>query len=244
MINYFSYPNQQAIALKKASDKINQSLKLANTKRKQVLFMISGGSSLALLSNIDTENLNKQITICPLDERYSLNPKENNMAQIAKTNFYKAANQKGCNFIDTGIKNSETQNQLATRFNQELNLWISLNPKGLIIATIGIGPDGHICGIMPFLENPEKFLEMFDNKDNSSFVIGYDAKEKNPYPKRVTTTMNFVRKINIAIVYVVGENKLKALSALKKQKGELFVSPCRILREIKGDVFVFTDINN
>lgn len=242
MIKYFYFPNQQKIALQKASEKLNESLKLANEENKKVLLLLSGGSCLDLLSGIDTKNLNKQITISPLDERYSTNPKENNMAQIANTNFYKTAILKECKFIDTRVKKRETQEELTIRFNSELNNWLNLNPKGIIVATIGIGPDDHISGIMPYPENPEKFSTMFDNGIDTCLVIGYDAGGKNQYPKRITTTINMLRKINTVIVYMVGENKKKAFDSLQDKAGDLPTTPARILREIKASVFVFTNL--
>ena len=242
MIIYFYCPGQQNIALQKAIGELNQSLKEASENNQKTLLLLSGGSSLALLSGIDIDNLNQNITISPLDERYSKDPKENNMTQITETDFYKNATLKKCTFIDTKVKEGETQEELSLRFDNELKNWLSSNPQGLIITTMGIGSDGHISGIMPYPESPEKFKTMFDNQDNSSFVIAYDAKEKNPYPKRVTTTMNFLRKIQTAIVYIVGESKLKALGDLKSEKGDLATTPARILKELDGNISVFTDL--
>ena len=223
-----------------AANKLNDVLKEVSSNEVPVLLLLSGGSSLSLLEDIDYVNLGSQVTVTVLDERYSTDPLESNMAQIASTKFYMKAREAGCKFIDTRVQNNETQEQLAARFNNELIAWIRQNPRGKIIATVGIGEDGHISGIMPYLEDPTLFSRMFDNK-NDEVVTSYDASGKNPYPRRVTTNMNLIRKIDIAIVFAVGENKKEALGKLRNNEGSINETPARILRDINGSVFLFTD---
>ena len=227
--------------VEKATAALNKALINAVSGNKKILLLLSGGSSLALPRGIDTSLLSDNFTISVLDERYSTDPAENNMAQIMSEDFYTNAIEKGCNFIDTRVRSGETQDQLADRFNQELTEWLYDNPDGEIIATVGIGPDGHISGIMPFPENPSLFSKFFDKTDR--MVVSYDANGKNPYRYRVTTTMNLLRRINTAIVFVSGENKRGALMSLFDKKGSLAVTPARILREKKDfERNLFTDV--
>lgn len=224
-----------------AAGKLNDVLRETSSKEVSILLLLSGGSSLALLDNIDYVNLGSQVTVTVLDERYSANPSENNMAQIASSKFYIKAKRAGCGFIDTRVQNNETQEQLASRFNNDLVTWIRQNPTGKIIATVGIGEDGHVSGIMPYPEDSALFNRMFDNKNDEELITSYDASGKNPYPKRVTTNINLIRKIDTAISYVIGENKKEALKKINDQDGSLNETPARVLREIKGSVFLFTD---
>jgi len=239
----FTRPNdmEKTQTLEKAVQKLNEILREVVLTGKPILFLLSGGSALNLLEKIDPQNLNSQITIAPLDERFSLDPKENNMAQIVETNFYREAQSRNVTAIDTRVKPGESQSDLSARFNSELNSWIVKNPEGIIIATIGIGPDGHTSGMMPFPEDPDKFEKLFDGED-TQLVVDYNARDKNPYPNRVTTTMKMMRKIDKAVVYVVGENKRPALERMNDPKLNLATVPARILNEMAGEIYLFTDI--
>ena len=225
-----------------ASKKLNEALKEASDNKVPVLLLLSGGSALALLENVNPDSITSNTTVGVLDERYSANPAENNFAQIASTSFYQKAKERKAQFIDTRVKTDESQVQLAARFNEELLKWMRNNPSGTIIATVGMGPDGHTSGMMPFPEDPARFAKLFDNGDEKMFVTSYDATGKSPYPLRVTTNMNFLRKINTAIVYVVKEDKRPALEKLMASTGSMAETPARILNDITGKVYLFTDL--
>jgi 6-phosphogluconolactonase/glucosamine-6-phosphate isomerase/deaminase len=225
-----------------ASNKLNEVLKNAVESQTPVLLLLSGGSSLALLDKVSEESIGPNVTITVLDERYSQNSKENNFAQIAASPFYSRAVNTGAKFIDTHV-NGRMQENLAQDFNDGLIEWLKNNPDGTVTATVGIGPDGHTSGMMPYPEDPEEFKRLFDDGDDQHLVTSYDATGKNPYAARVTTNMNLLRKIDTAIIYVVGENKRAALESLSAAQGSLAATPARILNEIKGTAFLFTDIN-
>jgi 6-phosphogluconolactonase/glucosamine-6-phosphate isomerase/deaminase len=97
--------------------------------------------------------------------------------------------------------------------------------------------------MMPFPEDKDRFAALFDDGDSEHLVVGYDAGDKNQYSKRVTTTMNLMRKIDTAIAYVMGENKREALTRMLNETGDTAETPARILKEIPGRVLLFTDIN-
>lgn len=225
-----------------AIEKLNTIFQRAHETSQAVLFMTSGGSSLELLDGIHSSNFGPSTTVTVLDERYSTDPTVNNMAQLMETKFYKRIEPTGAHFIDTRIKDGETQAQLAERFNNEILSWRHKNPTGMIIATTGIGPDGHISGMMPFPEDPEKFKELFDDQDGTHLVVAYDAGDKNPHSKRVTTTMNLMNKIHTAVAYVVGESKRDTLKRFENEDGSLAELPSRILHTMPGKAYLFTDI--
>lgn len=228
-----------AEAAGKRVDEIIGRYKKENTP---VLLMLSGGSSLSLLTAIDAANLSSDLTVCVVDERFSLDPTVNNMAQVMQTDFFRKANEANAKIIDTRPLDGETQDQLAKRFNNALVSWIHNNPNGKIVATLGMGPDGHIAGIMPENENAEKFYNEFDREVENEYIVSYDAGEKNPFPFRVTTNLPFLRRIDNAVAYIAGENKREAWNRLNQNEGELARTPARVLGEIKGDVYLFTDL--
>ncbi len=234
--------SNQNNALQIATQKLNDILVEALQTQKPILLLLAGGSSLELLEGASAENLDSRVTIAPLDERYSENPDENNMAQIMRTDFYQRAHNNGAITIDTRVRAGETQTDLADRFNLALNNWFQKNPDGVVIATVGIGSDGHVSGMMPFPESPEKFLELFVDVDETKLVVAYDAVGKDPHPLRVTTTINLLKKIHKAVVYVVGENKRESVIKFMDSAAVTSKTPAVILKEIPAEVFLFTDL--
>lgn len=180
---------------------------------KEVLFLTSGGSAFTVLDRISDEVIGPYLTIGMLDERYDPENKLTNYAQLRKTTFYKKAVQRGCRLIDTSTKKGQTQNELAQSIETELRDWKTTHPRGVVMVTLGIGPDGHTAGIMPFPENVKKFHELFEG---DRWVVGYDAAEKNPIRLRVSATCTFLRTmVDFTRVFVVG-----------KEKGEIFAKVC------------------
>ena len=149
----------------------------AAQKDKPFLFLSSGGSSLGILDYLNPDNFGPESTVCVLDERYSTDPTLNNFAQIEKTNFFKQIQRGGANFIDTKPRVNESMNAVASRFEKDLRDWVTTT-GGAIIASIGVGPDAHTSGIMPYPENPTLFQKTFN--DESHWVVAYDAENKNP----------------------------------------------------------------
>ncbi len=219
---------------------LNSTLKKLHEENKPFLLLVSGGSAFDLFPLITVSSIGQNVTIGVLDERYSTDPKENNFAQFQQTDFYHAAKEKGAKFIDTTVQDGETHEQHASRFEKALRDWKEKNSNGVIVSTVGIGPDGHTSGVLPFPENPSLFSELFENSD--TLVAAYDADGKNPYRYRATTTNTFLRDyIDHAFVYAVGANKKEALTRLVAETGDLPTTPARVLLEMK-DVALFTDV--
>lgn len=210
--------------------------KLFSMSRQPILFLLSSGSAFNLLKEIDTENFGKHVTIGVLDERFSTDPKINNFAQFTATDFYRRVKEKEVQFIDTRVKEEETMEELAERFEKALRTWKEKNPEGKVVITQGIGPDGHTAGIMPHPEGPE----MFENPD--TWVLGYDAGNRLQHPLRVTTTFPFFRNIvDYSVVYVKGEEKKEILEKVMAKQDSLAQIPALIIHEMK-EVILFTDL--
>jgi len=237
----------------------------AEQKGKTLLFLSSGGSSLKLLDYIDPKNFGPNSTIGALDERYSEDSLLNNCTLIERSSFWAQAKKNGAHLIDTKVSQNESMESLALRYEKELRDWVTTNKSntgstdaGTIIATVGIGPDGHTSGIMPYPENPEFFQKTFCNENR--WIASYDAENKNPHRLRITTTVPFFKKIDAAIIFMTGQDKKPALEKLLVEKSEdkkgamcrkgtkvggvggINESPCRIWREIPGTEII-TDIN-
>lgn len=218
------------------------SLENAQKTGNKTILLLAGGSYLDNYDLINTEFLDASVTISVLDERFSEDPTKNNLAQIeTKANkFYTGAITKGSRVIDTKVKDGNTRDGLAKRFNQELIKWLEENPEGNIIITAGVGPDGHISGMKPLPK--DDFEKLFENGDRNNLVVGYDASSVDTdNPERVTTTMNFFRRVkDVAKIIVYAVNKDGALQKLKAENGELNETPARILNEMK-DVTILSN---
>lgn len=209
-----------------------------NHDKRNILFLIATGSSFEILNFIDNKILSQNITIAVLDERYSDDLNVNNFAQLQKTKFYKTALKAKCNFINSFPLSHETHEHLAMKINSDIKDWLSNNPRGKVIATIGIGTDGHIGGIMP----NSKESSLYDSINKESSILKVDTGGKNKYNLRITPNIKFFQKnIDKAVVYVVGNNKKNVLYELIKANARISALPSKILLTMKN-VTLFTDI--
>ena len=211
---------------------------LAENKKNPILLMLSGGSAFNILVYINPEVLGENVTITMLDERFSQDEKVTNFGQLQKTQFYMDAFEKECSFLGSVPRPKESLKAFTERRESSLRKWHEENPKGKIIATVGIGPDGHTAGIFPFPESPETFKFLFQGPN---WVLGYDASEKNEFKERVTITITFFKMIDEAIIYMTGEEKKPALDKLISKADDIQNLPALAIYEIKN-VTIFTDI--
>ena len=227
-------------AIRKAINQLNACLR--NAKKKPILLMVSGGSALELLAGVEMRYMGRHVTVTVLDERYSKDPAVNNFSQVAETDFYKNAEYKGIDYIDTRVHYGITLHGLARKFERGLKRWKKKYPNGIVIVTQGIGEDGHTAGILPYPEDPKKFNKLFDK--NERWVVGYYVpKEKSEYTRRITVTFPFLREhVDCTIVYVTGSKKRRALVRTLANRGKLSRTPSRIIHEMKN-VTLFTDQN-
>lgn len=211
---------------------------LRGVKKNPVLLMVSGGSSLELLDGIQMRNVGKHITITALDERVSADPAVNNFSQIVETDFYKKAERKGIDYIDTRLHRNISLRRFAKKFERGLRAWRRKYPKGKIMCTQGIGEDGHTAGILPYPENSRKFQRLFEKQNQ--WVVGYNAM-KGEYTKRVTVTLPFLREeIDCGVAYATGAKKRRAVRLVSARRGSLARTPARVLREMKN-ITLFID---
>ncbi len=210
---------------------------LALYRERAVLLLLAGGSSFQILEWVDTAEM-KRVTIGMFDERFSSDPVANNFSQLAATGFYKKAHEAGAAFLNSVVQANETLETYAARLEAGLKKWVAENPDGKVLATFGIGEDGHTGGMMPFPENPARFAELFES---GPWVAGYDAGVKNPQPLRVSATMTFIRAFILErVVFAAGEGKKQALARVLAPEGTLAETPARIHRDADGAV-LFTD---
>jgi 6-phosphogluconolactonase/glucosamine-6-phosphate isomerase/deaminase len=207
-----------------------------------VLLLLSGGSALTVLEQLDTTPLSERMTISVLDERYTFDDNASNFSQLTKSAFFERARKQHVNVIDPRPAEDEDLLDTARRFDLALKHWHITHHDGIVIATMGIGTDGHTAGILPHPNNPETFTELFHHQTRC--VKGYHVDQRvSPYQDRMTVTNTYLlRHVDHAIVYVVGEEKHSALGAVCVKDGEFHKTPARILNSMR-DVALYTDIS-
>jgi 6-phosphogluconolactonase/glucosamine-6-phosphate isomerase/deaminase len=211
-------------------------------RMRDVLLLFSGGSALSLLAHIDATMLTERGTISVLDERYTFDENVSNFSQLTKTAFFERARKQHVNVLDPRPTESEDLLDTARRFDLALKHWHITHHDGIVIATMGIGADGHTAGILPHPNNPETFTELFHHQTRC--VKGYHVDQRvSPYQDRMTVTNTYLlRHVDHAVVYVVGEEKRSALEAVCTEHGDLHKTPARILGSMQ-DVALYTDVS-
>lgn len=205
------------------------------------LLLLSGGSMLRVLAHSRPPANASRITIGVSDERFTKDPKENNFLLLKETPFYHGAIASGAHGINTGTS-FESVEKLATAMENAWRAWMEKNPTGRIVATFGMGPDGHTAGIMPYAEDPGMFDILFE--DERRLVVGYDARGKNEIPLRATATLPFLRShVDAALAYVTGREKEPALQRALAETGTYAETPAQLFRVLPRFT-LFTDITS
>lgn len=212
---------------------------------KPVLLLVPGGSAMAALDHISPETFSPDLTVTMTDDRFSdqldKDFKEiNNFAVLQTTKFYDHLIQTDAFCINTQINEGESFEEYRARFEKNIRDWRNDYPKGKVIALYGMGADGHTGGMVPGSLSEAEFNTMFDG-DN--LVGKIDAGSSNPYLKRISTTLPFMREwVDHAVFYITGEQKRSALERALKDDGEYFETPALVMGDMK-DAVIFTDIS-
>ena len=211
---------------------------LIDNKKRSILLMLSAGSALSILDYVGPNSLGENLTVSMLDERFSQAADVNNFLQFQKLDFYKDALTNGASFFGTLPRFDDTMDSLKQRWEKNLKTWRTENPNGIIIATLGMGPDGHTAGI--FANDDEKEFDKLFIGDN--WITAYDVGNKHQYKERITTTLTFFKNIDFGIGFVSGPEKKPKLDELIANQSPTNQFPASSWHEIKN-VKIFTDIN-
>ncbi len=106
---------------------------------------------------------------------------------------------------------------LAQRMEKNLRAWKNQNPQGKIIATLGIGADGHTAGIFPFADNSSTFLLDIKPRGKNNFYTHSSPKLAAGYSVKVLDKKEFDRLFN-------GDNWVIAYDAKDKHQYNLRVT--------------------
>lgn len=208
---------------------------LASYAARPILLMLSGGSALAILEHMDVTLLGPHVTVTTLDERFSTDSEINNFTQITTTDFYKKAAEQGTRSISTIIKDSETLLEAGKRFDTALHHWRESHRDGVIVATMGVGAEGHTAGIFPHQPSLDP--------ETTDWVVSYEVPpEVNPHTTRITTTPSFLKtQVTQAICLITGEEKRDVLQSIQSADCAFVDMPACVMRDMSS-VTVVTDL--
>jgi 6-phosphogluconolactonase/glucosamine-6-phosphate isomerase/deaminase len=208
---------------------------IAAFKTQPILLVLSGGSWFTILDLVNVDGWGDNLTVSVLDERFSLDEKVNNFAQLSDTTFFKKLEHKSVTTISTLVALNDSIDSLCAKWESNLRAWKESNPEGVVIATIGIGKDGHVAGMFPGTR-----LELFTGEDWTA--VSELLPEINPVTQRFTTTQTFLTQIvTQTLVYIVGEDKKAILQKILGQDSDSQALPANVLHKMKS-VKLFTDI--
>jgi len=136
--------------------------------------------------------------------------------------------------ISTEVGADETLSEVGVRFDTALRHWRESNSDDVIIATIGVGTDGHTAGIFPHQTS-------FD-PNTTDWVVAYEfSPEVNPHTMRITTTPTFLKtQVTEAICLITGEEKRDVLKSIQSTDCTLADMPACILKDMSS-VTIVTD---
>jgi 6-phosphogluconolactonase/glucosamine-6-phosphate isomerase/deaminase len=202
---------------------LTNALNVALTTNKPVLWLVPGGSNIStavsVMANIELENI-QNLTIILSDERYG-NPghPDSNFFQLHQAGF----SERGATFVDL-LYGGSFEETVSVSNNAMQHIFTRAE---IIIAFFGMGPDGHIAGILP--NSPAAI-------GSESWMIGYEAGQY----KRITLSPFALSHIQTAFVGAYGPEKLAALTTLRDQSVPIAQQPAQILRHLPF-VKIFSD---
>lgn len=196
------------------------------SEQKKVLWLICGGSNIPIaveVMNLLRQNLSvsdlERLTIMQTDERYGpVGHIDSNWQQMLDQNF-----------SIIGIKThpilrNHSLIKTVQEFGDDVNNYFA--KADVIVGQFGIGPDGHIAGILPH-------SECAHSKD---LTCGYQS---DPFT-RISLSFPSLKKIHLAYVYVFGLSKKEAIDNLVNKDLSPDDEPAQILKQIQ-EVYFYSD---
>jgi 6-phosphogluconolactonase/glucosamine-6-phosphate isomerase/deaminase len=213
---------------KAASEACAQLQRLFDETRRPLLFLSSGGSALGLLDGLIPPTNANHMTLSVLDDRYTPDPAGSNRMQFLERPAVKKLITNGAGLLPVSVDLNQSLGINAQLWGEAVISWKSTHPTGQIVATIGIGPDKHTYGVLPFPDQ-STFEQTFGNGQP---YVGYHALVATAYPDRITPNPLAHPFIDIGIIYAVGAEKRNAIKAVIEGTGSVWNTPALLLRNL------------
>lgn len=192
---------------------------------KQVAWIITGGSNIALCASVMKElpdSLTEFLTVFLTDERYgSVGHPDSNEKQLIDAGF----TLKRAHWIKV-LQDDSSRDDTARRYGDQITA--ACDAADTVIAQIGMGPDGHVCGILP--GSPAV--------DSDKLVVGYDS---DPYQRITLTPKALEQFVDAAYVFTFGEARRPALENLLHRDLSLSEQPAQVLKQLP-EAYIYNDL--
>lgn len=199
-------------------------LRKAVNEHAHALWLVSGGSCIEPEVNILKQLTDDEIaamTVMLADERYGpAGHADSNFTKLMAAGFVRPG-LRFENLLKRGMPFAQTTAQYNTTLKN------AFAESDTIIATLGIGEDGHTAGILP---------RSAAAADNNSAVVGYRAADFD----RLTAGFSTLRHIDEAFVFAYGEAKRPPLLALQAQAAGTEDFPSMVLHDLH-QVTIYND---
>lgn len=205
-----------------------------------ILFLSSGGSSLSVLSELSDDFSWANITITVLDERVTDEQHNQNFFQLRQLDSF-SEKKPNSHFINPLTDSGNEPVTAGKKFASSIRRWLENNPDGQVIATVGVGADGHIAGMLS--TNKKTFADRFRG---DRLAVGYEDQDlQNEFKKRITTTeVFFIDILDQAIVYAVGEEKCSILRHLVSGHTSIHKRPAELLKRTPAELFTDCELES
>ncbi len=191
---------------------------------KRVLWLTSGGSNVppaVEIMSVIPDELSGSLTVMPNDERYGEpGHKDSNWQQLLDAGF-EAKQARTLPVLQAGLSFEAT----ARAFEKTVRKAFADND--VIIAQLGMGPDGHVSGILP--DSPAAH-------ETKAWVTAYE----HPPLKRITLTFPALKKVTTIYLFAFGDEKRPALEILQNKSLPLAEQPAQVVKEV-SEAYLFSD---
>lgn len=182
-----------------AARAIAHGLDSALSNKLKVLWLLSGGSNIALqLEVLDLlKNANRHnLTISLIDERFvPLDSPHSNWHALLDGGLTGEKARLEPPIVDWGLSLHDAAHDWALRLGKRIS------EADMVIGQFGVGADGHTAGILPHTEGVN---------EHNKLVLGYKGKDY----ERLTTTPHLFKQLHLAIGVALGESKKPILERM------------------------------
>jgi 6-phosphogluconolactonase/glucosamine-6-phosphate isomerase/deaminase len=193
---------------------------------KKVLWLMPGGSNIPIsvdvmqtISEMVNLELLKNLTVSQTDDRYGpVGHPDSNWQQLKDAGFNFAV----VNALP--VLTGEDLKATVSRFGS--NIEKAMKAADFKVGQFGIGPDGHIAGLLPGSSALKE----------KKAAAGYEGK---PFT-RVTSSFGTLKKLDAAYAFVFGPSKKEAIDNLVNKDLELEKEPAQILKQIP-ECYLYSD---
>lgn len=193
-------------------------------KGKRTLWLISGGSNIALTAQVMAmlpKEITKRLTLMPVDERYGpLGHDDSNIHQLIDT----CRDFKHASLVP--VLTNEDLDTTLERYAQ--NAQHQFKANSCIITQLGMGADCHIAGILPNSPATQARPNLL--------AVGYKWSDHT----RLTLTFQALARAQATFVFAYGSSKHQALEQLRDQNQTLAIQPAQFLKQLP-QVYIYND---